>query len=118
MLAATLLIILGLTLGASYGFVKAGFFAPFLLGLALLVGFFVYQAFGNQEYVLIPRSLWKHKNVLLWTILSLLPYAYFSLNYVPLPEIYTRVHGEKPIIAALRVMPQGAAAATCAIFLM
>ena len=107
MLSSIVLLILGLTLGASYGFKTAGFLAPFLLSWPLCIGFFFWEARIPDEYALLPAKTWRIPNFTILIVFALYIYAWFSLNYLPLVEISTKVYGEKSIIAALRILPQG-----------
>ena len=110
MLAAIVLLVLGLTLGASYGWKKPGFLAPFLISMALFPAFFIWESRLPEGYALLPSETWRIKNFTILIVLSLFIYSWWSLNFVPLIEIFVKVHGEKAIIAAVRVLPQSLAA--------
>jgi fatty acid desaturase len=110
MLAAIVLLVLGLTLGASYGWKKPGFLAPFLISMVLFPTFFIWESKLPEGYALLPSATWRIKNFTILIILSLFIYSWWSLNFVPLIEIFVKVHGEKAIIAAVRVIPQSLAA--------
>jgi len=117
MLAAIILLVLGLTLGASYGWKKPGFLVPFLLSWVLFPAFFVWEAMIPQEYALLPAATWKIKNFGLFMVLALLIYSWWSVNFLTFVEIFVDVHGEKPIIAALRILPEGLTAAVVTVIL-
>lgn len=117
MLAGIVLLILGLTLGASIGWKTAGFLAPFLLSWFLFVFFFVWEAKIPQEYALLPAKTWKIPNFAILLVLSLYTYGWWATNFLPFVEIFVKVHEEKPIIAAVRLLPQGIAAGFITIFL-
>jgi len=105
-----ILLILGLTLGASYGFKTAKFLVPFLLSWPIFVFFFVWEARLPEGYALIPPAFWKIPNMPLLIVFALGIYPWWAVNQLPLVERFLAVFGEKPIIAAVRMLPQGIAA--------
>ena len=62
MLIGIILLILGLTLGATYGFKTAKFLVPFLLSWPIFVGFFIWEAKLPTGYALIPPITWRIPN--------------------------------------------------------
>jgi len=110
MLVSIILLILGLTLGASYGFKTAKFLVPFLLSWPIFVLFFVWEARLPHGYALIPPAFWKIPNMTLLIIFALGIYPWWAVNQLPLVERFLVVFGESPIIAAVRMLPQGIAA--------
>jgi hypothetical protein len=117
MLAAIVLLVLGLTLGASYGWKKPGFLAPFFISMALFPSFFIWESRLPEGYALLPSKTWRIKNFTVLIILALFIYSWWSLNFVPFIEIFVRVHGERAIIAAVRVIPQSLAAGAITVLL-
>ena len=117
MLFSVVLLILGLTLGASYGFTTAGFLAPFLLSWPLAVAFFIWEARIPEEYAILPAKTWRIPNFAVLIIFALYMYPWWGLNFLPIVETSTKVYGETSFIAALRILPQGVAAATASVFL-
>lgn len=117
MLAAIVLLTLGLTLGASYGFRTAKFLVPFLLSWALFPAFFVWEARVPQQYALLPTRTWRIPNFALLIAFALQIYAWWGVNFLALTDTFTRVRGERPIIAALRLLPQGVVALTVTLIL-
>ena len=111
MLAATILLVLGLTLGASDGFNTASFLVPFLLSLVVLApGFFLWEAYLPEELALLPPSFWRIPNVSLLIVFALNIYGWWSVNFLAHVETYLKVYGESGILAAVRILPQGIAA--------
>jgi hypothetical protein len=110
MFASIVLLILGLTLGATYGFKTAKFIVPFLLSFPLLVLFFIWEAKLPDGYALIPPSFWKIPNMSLLIFFALGIYGWWAVNQLPLVERFIAIFNEKPIIAAVRILPQGLAA--------
>ncbi|WRT65217.1 uncharacterized protein IL334_002160 [Kwoniella shivajii] len=110
MLIAIILLILGLTLGASYGWKTAKFLVPFLLAWPIFVGFFFWEARLPEGYALIPPSFWKIPNMTLLIVFALGIYPWWATNQLPLVERFLVVYHETPIIAAVRMLPQGIAA--------
>lgn len=105
--AAVLLLILALTFGASYGFDTAKFIAPFVISLLLFPIFFWWESRLPAGFALIEPDMWRYRNFALYSVMALLNYAWFSTNFVAQAEVYLQVYDEVPIIAALRLVPQG-----------
>lgn len=110
MFASIVMLILGLTLGATYGFKTAKFLVPFLLAWPLLVAFFVWEAKLPESYALIPPSFWRIPNMTLLIFFAMGIYPWWAVNQLPLVERFIAVFGDSPIIAAVRMLPQGIAA--------
>ncbi|CED82297.1 Predicted transporter (major facilitator superfamily) [Phaffia rhodozyma] len=117
MLAGIVLLILGLTLGASYGWKKAGFLAPFLIAWVLIVFFFFWEARLSDECAILPSKTWRIPNFAVLITLGLFIYGWWSVNFLPFVEIFVRVHNERAIIAAVRMLPQGIAAGVVTVVL-
>lgn len=75
MCAAIVLLILGLTLGASYGWRKPGFLVPFLLSWPLFVGFFVWENYLGDEEALLPPKTWRIPNFIVLIVFALEVYG-------------------------------------------
>ncbi|WOO82306.1 Efflux pump terJ [Vanrija pseudolonga] len=109
MLAAIVLLILGLTFGASYGFRTAAFLVPFLFSFVLFPAFFVWEARLPDDVAILPSKTWRIPNFTVWIVFGLQVYAWWSVNYLALVEVYVNVHHDNPVIAAVRLLPQGIA---------
>lgn len=118
MLVAILLLILGLTLGASYGFGTASFLAPFLISLPLFPLFFYWQSRLSADLALVPSNTWKIPNFTLWTVLAIFTSAWWTCNQVPQIEVFVRERGDSSIIAAMRILPEGISSLACSGILM
>lgn len=116
MLASIILLILGITLGASYGWKKPGFLVPFLLSWPIFIAFFIYEARLPESYALIPPSFWKIPNMTLLIVFALGIYPWWCVSQLPLIERFIDYFNEPAIIAALRVFPQGASGLFVAFF--
>ncbi|KAL7422343.1 hypothetical protein Q5752_002989 [Cryptotrichosporon argae] len=117
MLASIIMLILGLTLGASYGFKTAKFLVPFLLAWPLFVSFFIWEMRLPEGYALIPPSTWRIPNFTLLIVFALGVYPWWAVNQLPLVERFEALFGETPIIAAVRMLPEGMAALVTAMFI-
>ncbi|WOO79952.1 Efflux pump terJ [Vanrija pseudolonga] len=106
MLTAIVLLTLGLTLGASYGWKKAGFLVPFLLSFPLFIGFFFWEAHLEPSYALIPASTWRIPNLAIFIAMGLPLFAWWAVNFLALIETFVQVYHERPIIAGVRMLPQ------------
>ncbi|WWD19285.1 hypothetical protein CI109_103743 [Kwoniella shandongensis] len=106
MLAAIILLILSFTLGAASGFNKAGFLAPFLISLIILVPFFFYwESRLPSTHAILPPSVWKYRNFALWIAFGLYPQGWWSVQLLPLIEVLHDVRGDSYLIAAVRMLP-------------
>lgn len=117
MLSAIVLLTLGLTLGASYGFKTAKFLVPFLLSWALFPAFFVWEAKIPQSSALLPAKTWKIPNFAVLIGFALQLYAWWGVNFLAFVDTFTNVRHERAIIAALRILPQGVVAFMVTLFL-
>ena len=117
MLVSIILLILGLTLGASYGFKTAKFLVPFLLSWPIFVGFFFYEASLPDGYAMLPPSFWRIPNMTLMIVFALGIYGMWGAVQIPLIERWLELQGQSPIIAAVRMLPQGLSALAVAMVL-
>jgi len=117
MLLGIIMLVLGLTLGASEGWTSAAFLAPFLLAWPLFAIFFVWEHRLPEEYALLPSSTWQIPNFAVLIAFALYIYGYWGVAFLPMIEISIRVHDEPPIVAALRILPQGVSAGLISIVL-
>ncbi|TXT06357.1 uncharacterized protein COLE_05688 [Cutaneotrichosporon oleaginosum] len=108
MLGGTVLLVLGLTLGAAQGFRTAAFLVPFLLALVVLFpGFFIWEASIPEDVALLPPSFWRIPNTILLIAFALQLYGWIGVNFLAHVESYMKVYRESSLIAALRMLPQG-----------
>lgn len=107
MLSAILLLILSLTLGASYGFSTPRFIVPLVISIILFPTFFWYEARLPSDIALIPPATWRYQNFTLWIVLSMYTNAWWTINQIPIIELFVDKYGDLPIIAALRILPSG-----------
>ncbi|WVN87505.1 uncharacterized protein L203_102687 [Cryptococcus depauperatus CBS 7841] len=114
MLSSIILLILGITLGASYGWKTAKFLVPFLLSWPIFVAFFFYEAKLAEGFALIPPSFWRIPNMTLLMVFALGIYPWWCVNQLPLVERFIGYFHEPAIIAAVRVLPQAVSALAAA----
>jgi hypothetical protein len=112
------LLILGLTLGASYGWATASFLAPFLLSVVLFPFFFWWETRVPEAHALLPPAIWRLPNVTVLVAFALLSLGWWSSNFVPFIELFHQVHGEKTILAAVRTLPEGVSAGIVSVILV
>jgi len=105
--AAILLLILSLTLGASYGWATAYFLVPLILSVFLFPAFFYWESRLPATHALIPPVTWTYPNFPLWVALNIFSYAWWTCCQIPVIEVFTEIRGDLPIIAAIRVLPSG-----------
>lgn len=105
--AAILLLILSLTLGASYGWATAYFLVPFILSIFLFPAFFYWERRLPASHALIPPVTWSYPNFPLWVALNIFSYAWWTCCQIPVIEVFTEIRGDLPIVAAVRVLPSG-----------
>ncbi|BEI80665.1 hypothetical protein CcaverHIS002_0111940 [Cutaneotrichosporon cavernicola] len=106
-LAAIIMLILGLTLGASHGWRTAGFLVPFLLSFILFPTFFVYEAYLGEERAMLPAKTWRLPNFALFIVFSLQIYPWWGVNFLGLIETWMSIYHERAIVAAVRTLPEG-----------
>lgn len=82
MLSSILLIIVGLTMGASYGWVTAHFLAPFLVGIALFPLFFLWERYQGED-ALLPSNLWEIPNMSTLIAFALVILGWWAVNFIP-----------------------------------
>lgn len=109
MLSAVLLLIVALTLGATYGWKSAAFIAPLVISVIAFPFFFWWETKLPETHALIPTSLWSVPNFTVFLAFSLVILGWWSSNFLPYIEMF-QIHGDPLIIAALRTLPQGIAA--------
>lgn len=99
------LLVVGLTLGSTYGFRTAKSLAPFLISWIFLFGFFVRENMAPPEVALIPPSFWKIPNMMLLSWLALGSYSSMVFALVGLFQRWEISNHQSPIISALRFLP-------------
>jgi hypothetical protein len=83
MLSAILLIIVGLTVGATYGWITAAFLAPIIIGIVLLPTFFWWESRLTEDLALLPQSLWKIPNIVTLMVFALVILGWWAVNFIP-----------------------------------
>jgi hypothetical protein len=111
MLCAQLLLIMGLTFGATYGWTKASFLAPFIIGALLYPVFFWWESRLPEIDALLPPSIWRIPNVTVLVVFALITLGWWGVNFMPFLELFHQVHGESMLLSAVRTLPEGIAAA-------
>ncbi|WWC93545.1 hypothetical protein V866_000380 [Kwoniella sp. B9012] len=117
-LSASLLLIVGLTLGASRGFSRPSFYVPLIISFLLYPSFFLWERRLQDGFALIPSRTWHNPNFLLWSLLALLVYGWWAAEFVAQAETYMQVHDDLPIIAGIRLLPQGITAFSMSLVLI
>ena len=117
MLAANLLLILGLTLGASFGWKTPKFIVPFVLSWPLFVLFILWERRLPEGAALIPNSTWRVRNMVVLLFMGMGIFGWFSGVQLPLIERFESYFHESPIQAAVRLLPLGIAAFVPLLFL-
>ena len=84
-LGAIVLLILGLTLGAAFGWKTAKFLVPFLVSFGLFAFFFIWEARLPDEYALLPAKTWRIPNFAALIIFALYIYGW-CVSSRPLPH--------------------------------
>lgn len=107
MLVAIILLILGLTLGATNGFKTASFLVPFLLSWILFGAFFAWEWKLPASFALVPPSFWFIPNMPLLMLLALMVYPIWGITLIAFLQRWQFVWGDSPIIAAVRYLPSG-----------
>jgi hypothetical protein len=80
MLATAMLFILGLTLGATYGWKTPHFLVPFLLCWPMGGLFLVWEARQQEGYALVPPATWRIRNVTLLLVIGISAFAYWPVR--------------------------------------
>ncbi|KAK4686437.1 hypothetical protein P7C73_g3684, partial [Tremellales sp. Uapishka_1] len=118
MLISIILLILSLTLGAQdNAWKKAEFLVPFFLSWLFFVGFFFWEYRQSDGYALIPPSTWKIPNLTVLIVFALQIYPWWAVGQLAFVERFQVEFHESPIIAAVRMLPQGIAALAVAMTL-
>lgn len=83
MLSSILLIIVGLTMGASYGWATASFLAPIIIGIVLFVTFFWWESRLVEDVALLPMSIWRIPNMITLIVFALVILGWWAVNFIP-----------------------------------
>lgn len=92
MLSSILLIIVGLTMGASYGWTSPSFLAPLIIGLLLFPLFFWWESRLPEDVALLPSSIWKIPNMITLIVFALIILGWWAVNFIPfiVSPVFTR----------------------------
>jgi len=104
-----LLFILGLTSGTTDGWTDAHFLAPFLISVAMFVGFFLWERTLPDERALLPMGVWRLPNLPLLAFAAVSPYMFWGTTQLGFANYWQSVHGATPILASARLLPEGIA---------
>lgn len=102
--------LLGLTQGPIDGWTSAAFLAPFIISLLLAPFFFVWEARINPQFAVLPATVWKIKNMVISSLVVLLPFSFWLSSQLLFSTYWQVVEGWKPLHVAVAVLPQGIAA--------
>ncbi len=114
MLTAVLLLILALTLGATYGWKSAGFIAPLVISVIAFPTFFWWETRLDDTHALLSPSLWKVPNFAVFLAFGLVILGWWASNFLPFIQMFL-LGGDSMVLAAVRTLPEGAAAMACSI---
>lgn len=117
MLTAILLLIVALTLGATYGWKSAGFIAPLVVSVIAFPFFFWWETRLPETHALLPPSLWKVPNFPVFLAFALIILGWWASNFMPFLEMF-QIHGDSMIVAAVRTLPEGASAMVISLIMM
>ncbi|KAM0749875.1 MFS general substrate transporter [Meredithblackwellia eburnea MCA 4105] len=118
MLTAIILLILGLTFGASFGWTRPAFLVPFLLSFVLVTFFFWWENRIPEQDALLPPSIWRIPNIAVLLAFALLPLGWWGVNFLSFIELFHNVHEESMILAAVRTLPEGIIAGIVSVTLL
>ncbi|KAH6723086.1 major facilitator superfamily domain-containing protein [Leptodontidium sp. MPI-SDFR-AT-0119] len=107
--AACAILVYGFT-EAPTGWDQAKVIAPIIIGVALLVSFFIFEQFVVWKFMpkvdpLIPTRVWKYSNLVPLTIQTGLIYGCFFLSVLNGSTFLLRVQERKPLISAVMWSP-------------
>ncbi|KAI5450274.1 hypothetical protein NCC49_003185 [Naganishia albida] len=104
--AAAVLSVFGLTDGGEgSGWGRAQPITTLVLGLLLFPVFFIYESRIDQRTALIPSSIWRIRNVLVLTVVSLVPYFWwYGLQYIH-ANVMQLQWGLSSIMTAVHFLP-------------
>ncbi|CAK9779503.1 MFS general substrate transporter [Cutaneotrichosporon oleaginosum] len=114
MLSAVLLLILALTLGATYGWHSAGFIAPLVISVIAFPAFFWWETRLDDAHALLPPSLWAVPNFAAFLAFALVILGWWASNFLPFIQMFL-LGGDSMVLASVRTLPEGAAAMACSI---
>lgn len=117
MLTAVLLLIVALTLGATYGWATAYFIAPLVVSVIALPVFVWWERSIDDDKALLPSALFRVPNFGLFLVFSLVILGWWASNFMAFIQMF-QIQGDSIILAAVRTLPEGAAAMSISIIMM
>lgn len=118
MLSAVLLLIVALTMGATYGWTAPSFLAPIIISVVLFPFFFWWESRLSEDHALLPSTLWRLPNFTVLIVFGLIIYGWWAVGFVPLIEMFTVARGDTILTAALRTLPVGITAVSISIVML
>jgi hypothetical protein len=118
MFLAVLLLIIGLTFGSTYGWTSPAFLAPFIISFVLFPLFFVWEGRIPEVQALVPPAIWRIPNVTVLLAFSLVTFGWWMCNFLVFIEMFNQVYNEHMLLAAVRTLPEGVAAAIISVIFM
>ncbi|KAF8645737.1 hypothetical protein AX16_007605 [Volvariella volvacea WC 439] len=101
------LFIFAITSGSVDGWRTAAVITNLILGVLLMVAFFVWEAKIPEENAALPPKMWFYPNLGLLIGIALIPYTWWSSVYLLFAWLWQEVYHWSAIISALHFLPIG-----------
>ncbi|KAJ3515160.1 hypothetical protein NLJ89_g1938 [Agrocybe chaxingu] len=104
--ASLVLFIFAVTSGSIDGWGSAKVIAPLVISVFLMVLFFGWEAYLPESYAALPPKMWKYDNVVILTVISLVPFMWWGSIFPPLFLALGVVYGWSAITTAVHFLPR------------
>ncbi|KAF8604038.1 MFS general substrate transporter [Ceratobasidium sp. AG-I] len=107
LIAAIILFIYALTTGSVSSWKSAGVLAPFFISIALIIAFFLWEAYVDEKNASLPPKLWFYKNFAVLFALAFVPYFWWTQVYLTFSPYWQEDLQWSAIITGVKFLPIG-----------
>ncbi|CAA7263630.1 unnamed protein product [Cyclocybe aegerita] len=103
--ASLVLFIFAVTSGSIDGWGSAKVLAPLVISVFLMVLFFGWEAYLPESYAALPPKMWRYDNVIILTVISLVPFMWWGSIFPLFSWLWEVVYGWSAITTAVHFLP-------------
>ncbi|PPQ70822.1 hypothetical protein CVT24_001039 [Panaeolus cyanescens] len=100
-----ILFIFALTSGSIVGWGSAQVIAPLVISVIVMIAFFGWEAYTPETRAALPPKIWRYENVMILTIISLVPFMWWGSIFPMYAWLFETVYGWSAISTGVHFLP-------------